>query len=107
VLTKARILKRQASHADGPEAERILNEALVYANRSISLLPGKAEPIYNKACYQALLGLDRNEVLNNLKAAFRLNPALKQIAATDTDLDSMRQNADFNQLVAPDRPANA
>jgi hypothetical protein len=79
----------------------------VYANRSISLLPGKAEPIYNKACYQALLGLDRNEVLNNLKAAFRLNPALKQIAATDTDLDSMRQNADFNQLVAPDRPANA
>jgi tetratricopeptide (TPR) repeat protein len=108
VLTRARILKRQAMKPGQPAnaKEKLLNQALVYADQAIALLPGKAEPIYNKACYQALLGLDRNEALGNLKSAFRLNPALRTIAAGDSDLESMREDPDFAQVVDMNRPPN-
>jgi tetratricopeptide (TPR) repeat protein len=102
ILTKGRIVKRQAMEPGvSPEDKaRLLNQALGFANQAIVLLPGKAEPIYNKACYQARLGLSKSEILSSLEGAFRLNPGLKRIAAGDDDLlDSLRQDADFRQLV--------
>ena len=99
MMTKARILKRQAMNEETPEKEKLLRQALDYADRAIPLMPSKGEPVYNKACYQALLGLDKNEILGSLTTAFRLNPALRRIAAEDSDLGSMRQDADFVRLI--------
>jgi hypothetical protein len=108
VLTKARILKRKAEQPDPQNPDRtLLNQALEVVNLAIALLPGKAEPIYNKACYQALLGIDKSEVFANLRSAFKLNPGLMRTAAGDPDrpdsgdpdLARFRQDADFRQLV--------
>ncbi|MGD0548544.1 MAG: hypothetical protein ABR991_12045, partial [Terracidiphilus sp.] len=101
VMTKARILKREASQPGQSDRDKLLKEALAFADRAIALLPDKGEPIYNKACYQALLdpaGL-KSSVLENLKAAFRLNPGLRQNAKDDEDLASLKQDADFVKLI--------
>jgi tetratricopeptide (TPR) repeat protein len=100
VLTKGRILKRQAADVKGPERERLLFQALDCANQAIALLPGYGEPIYNKACYQALLNLDKDDILSALKTAFRLDPALKTIARGDQDLKSLWDTPDFASLIA-------
>lgn len=107
VLTKARILKRQATPKGQPLNEKLLNQALALADQAITLLPDKAEPIYNKACYQALLGVSKNEVLANLKSAFHLNPALRKMAGTDNDLMSLWQDVDFISLTGSAPSANA
>jgi len=101
VLTMARVLKRQAMEQGVTEEDRrrLLNQALEWSDRAIALLPHKAEPLYNKACYQALLGLDKNEILANLRAAASLNPGIKRIAAEDEDLGTLRQDHDFQAFI--------
>jgi hypothetical protein len=104
LMTKARILKREAYEPGRSEAdkERLLSQAIACSDQAIALLPDKGEPIYNKACYQALLDSNRlrNEVLGNLESAFRLNPALRQDAQHDEDLASLRQDDDFIRLTS-------
>jgi hypothetical protein len=102
LLTKARILKRQALRRKLPDKDKLLKQALTYLDQAIALLPDKGEPIYNKACYQALLDPEglKGEVLENLKSAFDLNPALRQDAKADEDLGSIRQDADFIKLIS-------
>lgn len=101
VMTKARILKRQALQSDQPGRDKLLKQAIAYADQSIALLPDKGEPAYNKACYQALLDVEglKEDMLKNLKFAFRLNPALRQVAKDDDDLASIRQDIDFANLI--------
>ena len=101
LMTKARILKRQALQSKKADRENLLQEAIAYADQAIHLLPDKGEPIYNKACYQALLDVKdlKNDVLANLKSAFGLNPALRQAAKQDDDLASLRGDVDFIRLV--------
>jgi hypothetical protein len=101
VMTKARIFKRKALHAEQSERNMLLGQALALADQAIALMPDKGEPIYNKACYQALLDPEgkKNEVLTNLETAFRLNPALRQDANDDDDLASLKQDADFVKLI--------
>jgi tetratricopeptide (TPR) repeat protein len=108
ILTKGRILKRQAMEPGVAEADktRLLNQALDFANQAIALLPGKAEPIYNKACYQALLGLEKDQILANLSSAFRLNPGLRRTASGDPDRARFAQDTDFRQLVDVGPQAN-
>jgi tetratricopeptide (TPR) repeat protein len=107
VLTKGRIYKRQAmeSGLQSAEGTRLLNQALTCADRSIDLMPPetKAEPTYNKACYQARLGFDKKEVLATLQAAFELNPRLRKIAKTDDDLKTLWEDADFTKLTDENR----
>jgi len=102
LITKARILKRQAFQPGQSPSDReaLLHQAIACSDQAIALLPDKGEPIYNKACYQALLDLNglKGEVLANLEFAFRLNPALRQDARADDDLGSLRQDADFIRL---------
>jgi len=100
VLTKGRVLKRQAMQRaeNSPERNELLNLALAFANQSITLLPTSAEPLYNKACYQALLGVGKTEVLQNLQSAFRLDDKLRGTAQGDTDLQSLWQDDDFKKL---------
>jgi len=99
VLTKGRILKRQAMNVENPQRKTLLSRALDCANQAIALLPGAGEPIYNKACYQALLNFDKDETLNTLKTAFRLNPGLRTIAGGDDDLTSLRDVPEFARLI--------
>jgi Tetratricopeptide repeat len=100
VLSKARVLKRQAMQKaeNSPERKELLNLALAFANQSITLLPTLAEPFYNKACYQALLGVGKTEVLQNLQSAFRLDDKLRGYAKSDTDLQSLWEDDDFKRL---------
>jgi hypothetical protein len=102
VMTKARIFKRQATERTGPDRDKLLKQAITYIDQAIALLPDKGEPLYNKACYQALLdpiGL-KSEVLENLKSSFRFNPGLRKAAEDDNDLlDSFKQDSDFVDLI--------
>jgi len=108
VLVKGMIFKRQAESV--PEAERnlLLGQALACANRAIDLMPpeARAEPIYNKACYQELLGLEKREVLATLQAAFELNPGLRTIAKTDKDLKKLWKDPEFERLTS-ENPAQS
>jgi len=105
MLTKGRILKRQAERVQGAERRILLGQALALTVRAIDLLPAasKAEPTYNKACYQELLGGDKKEVLATLEAAFELNPGLRKTARTDDDLRNLWHDADFKRLT-DDKP---
>jgi tetratricopeptide (TPR) repeat protein len=111
VMTKARILKRQAMQPGESAANResLLKQAIRSVDESIALLPDKAEPIFNKACYQAQLdpnGL-KDDILANLESAFRLNPSLRQVAKTDDDLGELRQDADFINIIGQESPPEA
>lgn len=100
VMTKGRVLKRQAMETENPEIRQsLLREALDCANHAIELLPNLAGPVYNKACYETLLHLDKNDILRNLEEAFRLDPALRITAAEDDDLKSLREDPDFISLI--------
>ncbi len=101
VMTKARILKRQALMGELADRGKLLNQAITYIDQAIALLPDMGEPLYNKACYQALLDPDgmKSDLLANLKQAFRLNSDLKQIAMSDDDLSSLKHDVDFIKLI--------
>ncbi len=101
VMTKARILKRQALKEEPVDRRNLLKQAIDCADQAIELLPDLGEPVYNKACYQALLdpvGM-RSDLLANLKQAFRLNPELKQNAKEDVDLSALKQDEEFIKLI--------
>jgi tetratricopeptide (TPR) repeat protein len=104
IMTKARILKRRATSAQPlpePERQQLLYQAIEYVTRAISSLPGMAEPLYNKACYLALLRDDKykKEILADLKSAFAINPGLIEIAEHDSDLESIQKDVDFKRLI--------
>ncbi|HUD75784.1 MAG TPA: hypothetical protein VMQ76_11990 [Terracidiphilus sp.] len=100
LMTKARILKRQAFKSQPPDKEK-LKEAIARSGQAIALLPNKGEPFYNKACYQALLDLNglKSEILANLESAFRLNPGLRQDAKVDEDLAPIRQDTEIKRVI--------
>src|SRR5438445_6247278 len=57
-----------------------------------------ASSTYNMGCFYARVGRD-DEALHWLKHAFDLDPGLKKIAPTDTDLVRIRNHADFVALI--------
>jgi len=57
-----------------------------------------ASSTYNMGCFYARVGRD-DEALHWLKHAFDLDPGLKKIARTDTDLVRIRNHADFVALI--------
>ena len=57
-----------------------------------------AAPLYNLACCEAQVG--RNEdALGHLRAAFAQRPSLRDLAKEDTDLDPLRDEPAFRELV--------
>ncbi len=98
LITKGRILKRLAQVGGKPGDKALLQDALGYALRASALEPDKGSPLYNVACYQALLGIAKADVLNSLKRAFQLFPKLRAEAPTDDDLVSLWEDADFKEL---------
>ncbi|MEO0249829.1 MAG: DUF1028 domain-containing protein [candidate division WOR-3 bacterium] len=60
--------------------------------------PQNAHYHYNYACVLALLG-QKARAIHHLRQAFQIDPSLLKIAARDTDLDSVRNEPEFQQLI--------
>ncbi len=60
--------------------------------------PDYATPLYNLACCEALAGRT-DEALVHLRGALELLPSLGDVAKEDTDLDPIRDEPRFRQLV--------
>jgi mannose-6-phosphate isomerase-like protein (cupin superfamily) len=59
---------------------------------------GYASPLYNLACCEALAGRTE-DAIGHLRVAFERRPSLRDTAISDTDLDSLRDEAAFRELV--------
>jgi tetratricopeptide (TPR) repeat protein len=61
--------------------------------------PANALALFNLACCEALLGR-ADDALEHLDRALETAPTLRENAGTDTDLDSLRDDPRFRELVA-------
>ena len=83
---------------------RHLYEAGKYAeiaDRSRELVetdPPDAEPVYNLACCEALAGRPA-DAIDHLRRAIELHEPLRKLAQTDSDLDPIRDEPAFRELV--------
>jgi hypothetical protein len=59
---------------------------------------GHAVPLYNLACCEALTGRTE-DAIGHLQVAFERRPSLRELAKEDTDLDPLRDEPAFNDLV--------
>ena len=100
LFTKGRILRRMARRQGKPPDNDLLKQAVEYTAKAARLLPDKGAPRYNLACYQALLGVDKGDVLTNLRLAFELKPSLKAAAPNDPDLLSIHDTPEFKALTS-------
>ena len=57
-----------------------------------------ALPLYNLACCEALAGR-REDAIRHLRTAFERRPSLRELAREDTDLDSLREDSAFHELL--------
>ena len=56
-------------------------------------------PIYNLACCEALAGRS-DDAISHLRVALEKAPSLRDLVAQDTDLDSLRDEPAFRELLA-------
>jgi mannose-6-phosphate isomerase-like protein (cupin superfamily) len=56
-------------------------------------------PLYNLACCEALAGR-KDDAIAHLRLAFEGQPSLRDLAKEDTDLDALREEPAFRELVA-------
>jgi tetratricopeptide (TPR) repeat protein len=75
------------------EAEALLQEGL-------ERYPGNPSLLYDLACLEALQGR-REEAFDHLRIALKVQPKFKEYAMTDTDLDSLRDDPRFSEVVGP------
>jgi uncharacterized membrane protein (DUF485 family) len=80
-------------------SQGLLENALDEAKEASELDPDDAIPLYDTACYLALLHRNIDEVLKALGNAIAKNRELKEYAKTDTDLESVWQDPKFKALV--------
>ena len=59
---------------------------------------GYATPLYNLACCEALAGR-KEDAIGHLRVAFERRPSLRALAKEDTDLDPLRDDPAFRELV--------
>jgi len=57
-----------------------------------------ATPLYNLACCEALTGR-KEAAIGHLRLAFERRPSLRDVAKQDTDLDSLREEPAFRELL--------
>ena len=73
-------------------------EAVIDRARETLEASGYATPLYNLACCEALTG--RNEdAIGHLRVAIERRPSLRELAKEDTDLDPLRGEPAFHELV--------
>ena len=75
------------------------NEALDLYNRIIRLDHSNAEALYNKACLCSIKG-DEYGAITSLEKAIRLDSSWKEAAAQDKDLEYLKNNPRFNEIIS-------
>ena len=73
--------------------------AVIEQSRETLEASGYAAPLYNLACCEALAGR-KEDAIGHLRLAFEMRPSLRDLAKEDTDLDALREEAGFKELVA-------
>jgi len=74
-------------------------EALSSHDKALQLQPDYVNAFYNKACCYALQG-NVDLAIENLQQAIKLNPEkYREMAKTDSDFDSLREDARFQKLI--------
>jgi superkiller protein 3 len=66
--------------------------------KALELRPGFKEVLYNMACYHASVKGDKKTALEWVRKALALDPNLKERMRTDKDLESLRQDKEFQRL---------
>jgi mannose-6-phosphate isomerase-like protein (cupin superfamily) len=97
----------QAYHGGGwevwapfhPQFEAGEYEAVIENGRETLEASGYAAPLYNLACCEALLGR-KDDAIGHLRTAFEKRPGLRDLAKEDTDLDPLREEPEFVELIA-------
>jgi hypothetical protein len=59
---------------------------------------GYATPLFNLACCEALAGR-KEDAIGHLRVAFERRPSLRDVAKEDTDLDPLRDEPAFRELL--------
>lgn len=82
-----------------------MDQAITLFQQLVELQPADANHRYNLACGLARAGRN-DEAVEQLTQALALDPKMKELAKTDTDLTSLREREDFKALVgsAPTQP---
>jgi mannose-6-phosphate isomerase-like protein (cupin superfamily) len=73
-------------------------EAVIDRARETLEASNYATPIYNLACCEALTGR-KDAAIGHLRLAFERRPSLRDVAKQDTDLDSLREEPAFRELL--------
>jgi hypothetical protein len=74
-------------------------EAAIEQSRALVEESGLAAPLYNVACCEALVGR-KEDALGHLRTAFEKRPGLRDLAKEDSDLDALREEPAFQELIA-------
>jgi hypothetical protein len=76
---------------------RQYDEAKALLLEGLELHPGNTSLLYDLACVEALMG-EKDAALEHLRTAVA-NPRLREHARKDSDLDSLRDDARFNEVL--------
>jgi len=82
-----------------PQYEAGEYEAVIERARETFEASGYAAPLYNLACCEALAGR-KDDAIGHLRVAIEKRPNLRDLAKEDTDLDPLRDEPAFKELVA-------
>jgi len=80
-------------------AEDKVVEAKQMVTDALTRFDDRAALTYNLACCEARLG-ETEEAIEHLGAALELRPSLAELAREDSDLDAIREDKRFEELVA-------
>ena len=81
-----------------PQYEAGEYEAVIDSARETLEASGYAAPLYNLACCEALAGRT-DDAIGHLRVAIEKRPNLRDLAKEDTDLDPLRDEPAFKELV--------
>jgi mannose-6-phosphate isomerase-like protein (cupin superfamily) len=73
-------------------------DAVIDGARKTLEASGYATPLYNLACCEALAGR-KQDAIGHLRVALERRPILREFASEDTDLDPLRDEPAFRELV--------
>ncbi len=78
--------------------EKKYAESLPHMEKTAKLAPEYAEVLYDLAVIRLAVG-NKESALDALKQAINNNPKLKTQASTDSDMDGLRDNKEFQKLI--------
>jgi len=81
-----------------PQYEAGEYEAVIDQARETLEASGYAAPLYNLACCEALAGRN-GDAIGHLRVAIEKRPNLRDLAKEDTDLDPLRDEPAFKELI--------